>query len=459
MAKDKIVLLFPDGVGIRNYLYSDVFKDFEKDLILFHNFDSSTINDISKNVNFEKDYAIPVYKESFKEKFLRELICYLRLQHNAKITQNKTILSNWNPLKNTFLKKMFYFLVESTSSLISSYKHILKLEELYQKEIRKHSFYHQVRTLLKEINPTHLFCSHQRGIQCAPVFAAAQDLNIETVTVVFSWDNLPKARMALKAKKYFVWSNYMKDEIKFYYPEISKENIVVTGTPQFEFYNDESNIDEKETFYKQYSLDLNKKIICFSGDDVLTSPDDPKYLEDIVSVLVQNGLDEEYQILVRRCPVDFSGRYNEIIKANSTLIKEATPIWNCKSNAGFSSIYPSIDDVKLLVSTVYYSDIVINVGSTMAFDFAMYDKPCIFINYDQNEKLNPNWSTKKIYKFQHFKSMPSSDAVYWLNNKSDLISILNKEKLHKNNGAMAVWKNIVLGEYKEASLNIKKELN
>ncbi|RXR17748.1 hypothetical protein EQG63_09705 [Flavobacterium amnicola] len=459
MARDKIVLLFPDGVGIRNYLYSDVFKGFEKDLILFHNFDDTTINDICRNVNFEKDYTIPVYKESFKEKFLRELICYLRLQHNAKITQNKTILSNWNPLKNTFLKKMFYFLIESISSLISNYNYILKLEDLYQKEIRKHSFYHQVRALLCEINPTHLFCSHQRGIQCAPVFAAAQDLNIETVTVIFSWDNLPKARMALKAKKYFVWSNYMKDEIKLYYPEISKENIVVTGTPQFEFYSDESNIIEKETFYKQYNLDFNKKIICFSGDDAHTSPDDPKYLEDIVTVLVQNGLDENYQILFRRCPVDITGRYDEICTANPTLIKKVSPIWNRKSNAGFASIYPSIDDVKLLVSTVYYSDIVVNVGSTMAFDFAMYDKPCIFINYDQNEKLNPNWSTKKIYEFQHFKSMPSPEAVYWLNNKSDLISILNNEKLHKNTDGMKLWKNIVLGDYKEASSTIKKELN
>jgi hypothetical protein len=35
---NKIVLLFPDGVGIRNYLYSDVFEGVEKDLVLFHAF-------------------------------------------------------------------------------------------------------------------------------------------------------------------------------------------------------------------------------------------------------------------------------------------------------------------------------------------------------------------------------------------------------------------------------------
>ena len=39
---NKIVLLFPDGVGIRNYFYSDVFKGMEKQLVLFHAFDAKT---------------------------------------------------------------------------------------------------------------------------------------------------------------------------------------------------------------------------------------------------------------------------------------------------------------------------------------------------------------------------------------------------------------------------------
>ena len=44
----------------------------------------------------------------------------------------------------------------------------------------------------------------------------------------------------------------MKKEMEFYYPEIPTATIHVTGTPQFEFYDDPHNIIEKETFFKKY---------------------------------------------------------------------------------------------------------------------------------------------------------------------------------------------------------------
>lgn len=47
MEKNKILLLFPDGVGIRNYLYSKVFDTLKDEVILFHNFDPETIAAIS----------------------------------------------------------------------------------------------------------------------------------------------------------------------------------------------------------------------------------------------------------------------------------------------------------------------------------------------------------------------------------------------------------------------------
>ncbi len=46
MQNNKLLLIFPDGVGIRNYLYSNVFKNTNCELVLFHNFDYQTITDI-----------------------------------------------------------------------------------------------------------------------------------------------------------------------------------------------------------------------------------------------------------------------------------------------------------------------------------------------------------------------------------------------------------------------------
>ncbi|WP_264368660.1 UDP-glycosyltransferase [Flavobacterium lacisediminis] len=444
----KIMLLFPDGVGIRNYLYSNVFKGAEDELVLFHAFDDKTEQGVKEITNIQNSLTIPKYSESLKEKFLRELICLSRLKYNAKLVNNPSILTNWKTNHKGFFKSLFYKCIEMVSMGFTNYKSILKLEKRYQKAIRNTFFYSDIRKILIEVAPEKIFCSHQRGVQCATVFAAAKDLGIETITVIYSWDNLPKARMALQADKYLVWSDYMKEELKLYYPEIVSDQIFVTGTPQFECYQNPENIIPKDDFYKRYSLDTNKKIICYSGDDVLTCPDDPQYLDDLADELIKNNLDNKYQILLRRCPVDISGRFDKIISKYPNLIKQAPPLWNFEPNSSWTTIYPLPEDVKLLVSTVYYSDLVINLGSTMAFDFGMFDKPCIYIDYDQNTKVNPDWSVKIIYKFQHFKSMPNKNVVIWWQQKEEINQLLTDLKWNQSTN---IWIEKVLGDYDTSS--------
>ena len=457
MKKNKLLLIVPDGVGIRNYLYSKVFDNVQ-DLVIFHNLGTEILDHVKQYKNFTNEITIPDYKESIKEKYLRELICLSRLHYNTNKVDNKTILTNWVWSQKTFIKKIFYRWIQIQSRYYKSYEAILKLELQYQKEIRKNPFYKNIVDILLKEKPNNIICTHQRGLKMATIFAAGHDLGIPTSTFIYSWDNLPKARLALRANKYLVWSDHMKNEMTIYYPEILDENIIVTGTPQFEFYQDKINIIDKKSFFETYDLNENKKIICFSGDDVLTSPDDPKYLQDVSEEIVKAGLENEYQILFRRCPVDISGRYEEVIKKYPDLIKEVIPKWNFNSDSSWTTIYPIFDDVKLLVSTVFYSDVVINLGSTMALDFAILKKPCVFINYDQTHKINKNWSTKTIYEFQHFRSMPSKESVIWLNGKTEIIDKLINYKLHENQIAMQDWKDTVVADHNKASELIRKTL-
>lgn len=456
MKKEKILLLFPDGVGIRNYLYSNVFKETKEDLVLFHNFDKETIIALKESASLSGAITIPEYKESLKEKFLRELICISRLYYNTKMVNNQSLLTNWNWNQKSLSKKLFYKVIEKIAVFYKKYEAILKLEQQYQNAIRQNPFYNEVKEILEKLQPKLVFCSHQRGLKAATIFAVARDLGIRTTTVIFSWDNLPKARMALRADSYLVWSVYMKKEMELYYPEIPSETIYITGTPQFEFYEDQNNIIQKNIFFERYSLDPAKKIICFSGDDEKTSPDDPIYLQDIAEEIIKSNLQDEFQILLRRCPIDFSGRYDFVVKKYPHLIKEAPPLWYFNTSKEWNAFYPAIEDVKLLVSTAFYSEVVVNVGSTMAFDFAMFHKPCIFINYDQENKKVEHWSVKKIYQFQHFRSMPNKDCVIWWNEKGGISKLLRNLKFNKT---MIDWKTIVLSDYKITSNEINKLLN
>jgi hypothetical protein len=227
---------------------------------------------------------------------------------------------------------------------------------------------------------------------------------------------------------YFVWSELMKEQLCFLYKEISPVNVYVVGSPQFEFHKKEKFKLSKEEFFKKYNLDINKKTICYSGDDVMTSPYDQDYLEDLCNSLNKFSKEERPQIIFRRCPVDFSDRYDEVLEKYKNIITVIKPDWRIEKDSpqksNFTMIYPSNNDLSLLLNTCLHSDVVVNLGSTMAHDFAVHNKPCLYLNY--NQKKDKNWSVEIIYNFEHFKSMKNIDAVGWINDKSDFFPLLKK---------------------------------
>ena len=460
----KIVIVLPDGVGIKNYIYSSFFQKLKKKeyhIILLHSISENAIKEIKKLLgeSFVLE-TLPEYKETIKQKFLRELICLLRLKNNIKLTKNNSIYEYWKPNKKG-KNYFFYKLIEFISLIfLFNYGKILFLEKIYDNEINKST--EKITLLLKRINPDIIFNTHQRSLIAIPIVAAAKQLRIKNVGAIYSWDNIPKAILSVKTDEYVVWYKHMKNEMKIFYPEIKQKNITITGTPQFEFYSDKELLISKELFFKKTGLDMNKKVICFSGDDKSTSPFDPEYLEDLANSLMLFTENTRPQILLRRCPVDISGRFQKIIKKHSTIIKEAAPIWNFDNEGdNWQLIYPNYKDIALLVNTVYHSDVVINVGSTMAHDFAIFNKPAIYLNYTP-VKSN-KWNIETIYKFQHFRSMNNLIPVFWLNEKKDIIEVI-KKALDSDLSSVEIkdaqrWLNIISEFRESASQNIVNYLN
>jgi len=420
----KVILVVPDGTGIRNYLFSQIIPNLIKqdcNVLIYHALSNEAIKEVEKlhNITLTKK-PMSRYNETIRQKFLRETICYGRLHYNSILENNPTVLTNW---KRNYkgLKKWFYKAVEVLGGYVGkNYQRILNFEDKYQKSLLK-SIDSEV-SFLKTYNPDIIFCSHQRALNAIPIFKAAEALGIKTVGAIYSWDNLVKARLAIRTKKYMVWSNYMRNELLRYYKEIDPTHIFITGTPQFELYHDVET-DKKEDFFSKHKLDINKVTICFSGDDELTSPYDPNYLDDLVSAIKNSSLIEKVQIVFRRSPVDLSGRYNHIIAKNKDLIVPIQPKWS-NIQKQWTQLFPYYQDVKLLANICKHCDLVINVGSTMAHDFAIFDNPAAFVNYDTVE--DKHWSVKTIYNFQHFKSMPKRDVVYWINSKEDYVEIIKK---------------------------------
>ncbi|MGC4041478.1 MAG: UDP-glycosyltransferase [Flavobacterium sp.] len=418
MQEKKIFILLPDGIGLRNFAFTNFHKlGLEKGFdITFWNNTPFNLAELGINeIQIKNAKAHPITD------LLKVAQTQIELSQNIKRSKDSVYDSYRFPFAYRDFKSA---LKSSLKRLIifwnNSERGLRKIRKSIAKNERKTKLYFDSLETLKRENPTMVFCTNQRIMLAVAPILAAQDLGIPTATFIFSWDNLPKGTKILETDFYFVWSEHMKKELQYYYPYIADGQIIITGTPQFETHFTDGILVSREEFCNEYHLDPAKKYICFSGDDITTSPNDPAYLEDLakaVNDLNQKG--NNLGIIFRRCPVDFSSRYDLVLEKYGHLITSINPKWEMKTDS-WHSILPTKDDLVLQMNTICHSEFVVNLGSSMVFDFVAFNKPCAFINYDVPNEKFPDWSVKKIYNFIHFRSMPSKDSVFWINSPQDM---------------------------------------
>jgi hypothetical protein len=424
MQQKKIFILLPDGIGLRNFAFTNFHK-----LGIEKGFDITFWNNTPFNLSEFGIKEIPItYAKAHPiTDLLKAAQTQIELSQNIKKSNDRVYDSYRFPMLYRDLKSSIKSSIKKAIIFWNnSEKGLKKIRESIARNERKTKLYFDsVETLEKE-KPDFVFCTNQRIMLAVAPILAAQDLGIPTAAFIFSWDNLPKGTKIIEADFYFVWSEHMKIELQYYYPHINENQIFVTGTPQFETHFEKDVLISREAFFNEYNLDINKKYICFSGDDITTSPNDPTYLDDLAkSIHSLNQEGENFGIIFRRCPVDFSSRFDAVLGKHPGLITSVNPKWDMKNNS-WHSILPTKEDLVLQMNTIFHSELVVNLGSSMVFDFVAFDKPCAFINYDVPNTAFPDWSVKKIYNFIHFRSMPSKDSVFWINSANDVGPIIQK---------------------------------
>ncbi|MFT7426935.1 MAG: hypothetical protein ACI9O5_002894, partial [Algoriphagus sp.] len=345
---------------------------------------------------------------------------------------------------------------EILGSFLNSYSAVASVESLEFKLISSSKSFQLAENFLKEIKPDLIFCTHQRVFSVTSAIEAAKSLGIKTSTAIFSWDNLPKGRLPFRTDQYLVWSNYMLEELRVYYPEINENQIKVTGSPQFDFYFQNGILLDREVFAKKYNLDSSKTWVCFSGSDSLTSPNDPLFLRDVAESLAN---EDKIQLIFRPVPVEKVDRFQPVLM-DFPKVKLIKPIWVTGSHWG--NFFPLFEDVQLLVNLAFHCKVVVNMGSTMALDFSTFGNIGLYLRYD-HANVSTESSVKTIFEFQHFRSMGDWKAVGYINSPSQIAPMVNKaiDKPNKVAPDRMLWFNKIVEPKtdKTASLQIVEALD
>ena len=422
MQQKKIFILLPDGIGLRNFAYTNFYKKAEINgisLIFWNNsaFDLKTLGFNEIKIHAAKSHPITDILKKARVQIDLNLNC---AKFNDKVYDSYRFSAN----KDSLVNIVKFLCITVITFLFSSVKGVEIIRKAIAKYEKKTRYYDDCLAVLQREKPDFVFCTNQRTTMALAPILAAETLKIPTGTFIFSWDNLPKATLVLEPNFYFVWSHHMKKELMSYYPFIKESQIRVTGTPQFEMHTDADAICEKEMFFNEHHLDISKRHICYSGDDITTSPNDPIYLEDTAkAVIALNKKGHQLGVIFRRCPVDFSNRFDSVLEKYKDIIVVIDPKWE-KIGDNWNSVLPTKADMFLQLNTIAHTEMVINLGSSMVFDYVAFGKPCAYICYDIPNAYEKNRSVADIYDFVHFRSMPSKNAVLWIKSPEALAEII-----------------------------------
>ena len=209
---------------------------------------------------------------------------------------------------------------------------------------------------------------------------------------------------------YLVWSDLMKKELIHFYPNTEKDFIKVIGTPQFEPYVMEQYKLDKATLFAKFNLDSSKRLICYSCADSGIGANDSLHITSVMNYI--NAHPElMLQLLVRTSPAEDGLRF-ELIKNKFPEIKWNIPKWTLARHnhvESWSQRIPLIEDVIDLRAILEFSDLNVNMCSTMGLDFMLFDKPVIYTVFG-NEN-NGLYNDQLFLNYVHLQYVIDSKAV------------------------------------------------
>ncbi|MBL8214271.1 MAG: hypothetical protein JNK87_26360 [Bryobacterales bacterium] len=407
-----LALLVPDGVGVRNFLIGPFLRQLPRhwEAHAFHSIPEAFLPIFQEGLNGSVHWQnLQDYRPDRLTLGLQYSLGYAQM-YWARTKSMQHILAQ--PIRGSWKNRA----LNSTAKLLGRWSAGPSRMQLLEKaHCEAASHRPETRCYAKafgQIHPDVVFSTNQRPSQVLPAVLAAQSEGIPCATFIFSWDNLSsKGRIIAPFDYYLVWSNHMRSELLHYYPHIKAQQVHVVGTPQFEPYGDPALLWTREEFFERIGADPTRKLICYSGGDAGTCPEDPKHVEVLMGLIRDGHIAGDPQVIVRPVPVDDGTRYLPARHKYPELIW-AQPEWVHTEPGNWSKVIPTPADVQFLANLTQHVDLNINLGSTMTLDFGIHDKPVVNVAFDVADPPifgMPVWDY--YYFFEHYRPVVALGAA------------------------------------------------
>jgi len=411
MSSRAIALLVPDGVGVRNFLLGRLLHTVGvTHCVDVYHLIPDTLLELYRDRNPVGGHwqTLLPYHETARTFFLRNALVYAQMYwadtHAMRFERRR-------PLGGTWRYRAARGAARALGRLSSHRAGVERLAAWHHRIVARQQEVERYRRMFRETRPGVVFATHQTPLEVLAPVVAARSLGIPTATFVFSWDNLTtRGYIAAPFQHYLVWSEHMREELLRFHPYVPAPGIHIVGTPQFDPYVDPDLLWTHAEFCRRVGADPERRIICFSGGDVGTCPEDHLHLRELLQQVRDGRIAGNPQVLLRPSPVDPGDRYVGVREEFPELLF-ARPQW-VQSERSWSRVFPLPDDLQFLCNLTHHADLNVNMASTMTLDFAIRDKPVVNVAFDHTSPPRfPGGHWGHYYQFEHYRPVVALGAA------------------------------------------------
>jgi len=415
-SKKTLFIILRLGVSHRNVLRTDLLRTLQET----PNLRVVIISPLGKEPSFKEEFVsdrvmveeVPGTKVGFFEKRLKNLKAYLWGSRKFTVTYGQKTRLRYGRVGLLWRNLLGWGL----RLLGITEEDINRLEVRLFRSKRTSRVYDLYRP--DAVLTTQLFSTNVHMLK------EAKKRQIKLICFVDSWDALTsKGPFSIGPDRLLVWNEIMKKEASEFHHFPSK-NIFAVGVPQFDIYVDHTRFMNRETFMKQIGLDSSHRLLTYAATPEFVTSTGPKIIELLCDLIESNQLLYPSQLLVRLHPqttAELEAKYAHFYRKGKVVIQK--PGRTAQLHDGWD---PTQHDMLNLAQTLYHSDAVLTVASTMLIDAVALDKPVVCIAFDGKETLAYLKGSGRHYDCDHIQNVVRTGGIQIVYTYEELVDALNR---------------------------------
>ncbi len=248
----------------------------------------------------------------------------------------------------------------------------------------------------------------------------AKKRGVPVLCLVESWDNfISKGPLSVVPDRMAVWNEGMRTEASQLHG-FPSDRVDVVGVPQFDLYADTAQLMDRREFFDSHGLDPSRKLLTYGVSTEGFIPDEPKIVEMICKIMEEDRLGVPVQLLIRLHPISSPGLQEEYFRrfAGRPNIAVQKPGRASRLHDGWD---PTWSDMLVMASTLYWSDVVVNVASTLTIDAAALDRPVVCIAFADGMK---EAFFRDVFDRSHYRKLVETGGLRLVYNVDELIGTI-----------------------------------